>query len=596
MADNIDIVADVLKRLGRNQNISKNEIERAKESYSKTIAELKHFKDSYSTAMSNTSVHGEKPSEHPGDGQRNGKKQDIHALMERNAKMREELDTSKRKIQELLTRLSSLAGQKLSDSNPEITDLSDPNRPTVLKVDQFCTKAQAYLLEKLQTYIIDDIVNPTLPHPDGKGFVIFQQMHVPSIKKKCQVKASTELDKFVSKCVELLWLMEVQDPPMQLIWAEQGHRVDKDRFTFYTKRGEVVQQSIWPAVLLHKDGPLMSKGISEKMSNTTIDILADLLKRLSKKDSRIKITDEEAAMATKCYNGLIGDLKKYRDQYYESVKEGTDSQFSKNEAKASGGRGFEDEIENLKEELKKKDEEIARLQRRPGPKSSEVAVDKNRELQQKLQQKERTIQELRTRLSGIAGQKLSEGNPDITDLSDPYRPTILDVNKFCIEAERDQFVFLKESALREILQPTVKYQKESHSSPNTEEMSTLEENAANIHLKELRKALAVLSGQGYLKIFAKLQTDTIKRKTNLKKLPDGINTFIESSLKSIWLMKVQDPPVVLKWVDPGTKVQTDKFSFYTKKGKTVAQCVWPAVLLHEDGPLMSKGIVQGRGD
>ncbi|XP_052795793.1 uncharacterized protein LOC128228494 [Mya arenaria] len=333
MADNIDIVADVLKRLGRNQNISKNEIERAKESYSKTIAELKHFKDSYSTAMSNTSVHGEKPSEHPGDGQRNGKKQDIHALMERNAKMREELDTSKRKIQELLTRLSSLAGQKLSDSNPEITDLSDPNRPTVLadhfhqvydnewtqlyeemtsmdevkkideithivkKVDQFCTKAQAYLLEKLQTYIIDDIVNPTLPHPDGKGFVagetdtfseteervllkqlkdlrkaaakvsakaligIFQQMHVPSIKKKCQVKASTELDKFVSKCVELLWLMEVQDPPMQLIWAEQGHRVDKDRFTFYTKRGEVVQQSIWPAVLLHKDGPLMSKGI-----------------------------------------------------------------------------------------------------------------------------------------------------------------------------------------------------------------------------------------------------------------------------------------------------------------------------------------------
>ncbi|XP_052794069.1 uncharacterized protein LOC128227498 isoform X2 [Mya arenaria] len=350
----------------------------------------------------------------------------------------------------------------------------------------------------------------------------------------------------------------------------------------------------------------------------------DILKATEHYDKTI-----EAFLYCKAHHGDI-------DGNYANVS-GTDSQFSKNEAKASGGRGFEDEIENLKEELKKKDEEIARLQRRPGPKSSEVAVDKNRELQQKLQQKERTIQELRTRLSGIAGQKLSEGNPDITDLSDPYRPTILaqkfsqiyddewtaafedlqssnyfrdneketidvlsdilkDVNKFCIEAERDQFVFLKESALREILQPTVKYQKESHSSPNTEEMSTLEENAANIHLKELRKALAVLSGQGYLKIFAKLQTDTIKRKTNLKKLPDGINTFIESSLKSIWLMKVQDPPVVLKWVDPGTKVQTDKFSFYTKKGKTVAQCVWPAVLLHEDGPLMSKGIVQGRGD
>lgn len=73
---------------------------------------------------------------------------------------------------------------------------------------------------------------------------------------------------------------------------------------------------------------------------------------------------------------------------------------------------------------------------------------------------------------------------------------------------------------------------------------------------------------------------------------EGVNVFVRESLKYVWLMKVQDPPMVFLWADTQVPIDKSRFTFYTQRGETVVQTVWPAVLLHEAGPLMSKGIVQ----
>lgn len=72
---------------------------------------------------------------------------------------------------------------------------------------------------------------------------------------------SPKLNAFIAQAVKLVWMMKMQTPPMQLIWAETNAPVDKNKFTFYTKRGDITKQCVWPAVLLHENGPLTSKGV-----------------------------------------------------------------------------------------------------------------------------------------------------------------------------------------------------------------------------------------------------------------------------------------------------------------------------------------------
>ncbi|KAL3878895.1 hypothetical protein ACJMK2_031223 [Sinanodonta woodiana] len=66
---------------------------------------------------------------------------------------------------------------------------------------------------------------------------------------------------FIDKVVELMWLMVVQDPPMMVYWLEDGRPHLPDYFNFFSKRGDTVKQTVWPAVFLYEDGALLSKGV-----------------------------------------------------------------------------------------------------------------------------------------------------------------------------------------------------------------------------------------------------------------------------------------------------------------------------------------------
>jgi hypothetical protein len=71
-----------------------------------------------------------------------------------------------------------------------------------------------------------------------------------------------DIDAYLSLCVEISWLMVVQDPPLVLNDKAQD-RFDTNTFKDYTKRGPFVEFVVWPALLLHESGPLLAKGVAQ---------------------------------------------------------------------------------------------------------------------------------------------------------------------------------------------------------------------------------------------------------------------------------------------------------------------------------------------
>lgn len=63
-------------------------------------------------------------------------------------------------------------------------------------------------------------------------------------------------------------------------------------------------------------------------------------------------------------------------------------------------------------------------------------------------------------------------------------------------------------------------------------------------------------------------------------------------MELIWLMVVQDPPMVVYWLEPKSTVVKEYFKCFKTKGPLVQQTVWPAIFAEEGGAVLSKGVVQ----
>lgn len=71
---------------------------------------------------------------------------------------------------------------------------------------------------------------------------------------------SKEIMTYVESCVRLCWLLSIQDPPMKLSWPEEGVEIN-EHVKVYTKHGKRVHYTVWPALYLHENGALLSKGV-----------------------------------------------------------------------------------------------------------------------------------------------------------------------------------------------------------------------------------------------------------------------------------------------------------------------------------------------
>ncbi|XP_021356602.1 uncharacterized protein LOC110452420 [Mizuhopecten yessoensis] len=248
--------------------------------------------------------------------------QHLMKLEDKIQSLNQELHSVKEEKEGLLTRMSKMAGDKLTHNNPAITDLSDPNRPQKLAVkygelydnewtdaidkmnpkkvekqDRACIEV---LLEMLQFCYreCEMIAAKNLTHlemvccsfqthntqqgklPEGSeaikrnlidaqhGASVFTRRAAVDIVKASLARHKSLKDKsklvlpYTEKCIEICWSMVTHHPRLFLLWPDvsKEKQIRFDMFQAYTRSGDTVDYVVWPAMLLYKDGPLLRKG------------------------------------------------------------------------------------------------------------------------------------------------------------------------------------------------------------------------------------------------------------------------------------------------------------------------------------------------
>lgn len=72
------------------------------------------------------------------------------------------------------------------------------------------------------------------------------------------------LKDYVKECIELCWLMSLQDPPV--VFGETSStmtKFDTNVFRSYTQSGTFVDFVVWPPMYLYEGGPVLSKGVAQ---------------------------------------------------------------------------------------------------------------------------------------------------------------------------------------------------------------------------------------------------------------------------------------------------------------------------------------------
>ncbi|KAL3878841.1 hypothetical protein ACJMK2_031169 [Sinanodonta woodiana] len=223
------------------------------------------------------------------------------------------------------------------------------------------------------------------------------------------------------------------------------------------------------------------------------------------------------------------------------------------------------------------------------------------------------------RRSEEASLLLRQGNPNIEVLSDPNRPTKLAerFSKLYNNEYADTFEFLQEQGLDKehivyVLLRVVRYAYQYCRQRASEELTKrthnlLQELMASNEFRIDEKEDIVVKGLAAKKLNMDalgLQNDvcgTFAQKRFWTLFPKEIDptnetlvTYALNCVDIVWFMCVQDPPISMSWVHEGDIFDTSKYRAYTKNGTIVDFCVWPLVLLADSGPILTKGIAQGK--
>lgn len=92
------------------------------------------------------------------------------------------------------------------------------------------------------------------------NFLTFQQEFECETSFKGLYK--TTIPVFTVKCLELCWLMNMHNPPVALgLPPTKDSPFDGTFYKEYTRTGTTVDFVVWLPLLLHKNGPLLQKGV-----------------------------------------------------------------------------------------------------------------------------------------------------------------------------------------------------------------------------------------------------------------------------------------------------------------------------------------------
>ncbi|KAL4230135.1 hypothetical protein ACF0H5_010520 [Mactra antiquata] len=91
-------------------------------------------------------------------------------------------------------------------------------------------------------------------------------------------------------------------------------------------------------------------------------------------------------------------------------------------------------------------------------------------------------------------------------------------------------------------------------------------------------------------------SELIAMEMRIDKSNTNIIKYISKCIDICWSMRRHEPPVYVHFPTDleGLPLDTKLYRPYTKSGKLLHFVVWPVLYLHEGGPLLSKGVAQGR--
>ncbi|XP_063413945.1 uncharacterized protein LOC134696206 isoform X2 [Mytilus trossulus] len=239
--------------------------------------------------------------------------------------------------------------------------------------------------------------------------------------------------------------------------------------------------------------------------------------------------------------------------------------------------------------------------------------------------------DLRNRLSSIAGEKLTKGNPSITDLGDPNRSMKISEkygelydNEWtdcmeCTDVIKPQFETLEHSELEEIVihhlyRLLLCCYKECKMMSENQIRTIRKSIGENLFLDtESEKDGVNVPGCKEVLLFRKQNGEEFAQQLISKqKLCGNVlkeweycnksdtlmqhlikTTFFNKCVHLCWFMCIQEPMMFLhQKLLPGETFNKNEYKEFVKSGNKVGYIVWPALFLHENGSLLYKGVVQ----
>lgn len=281
-------------------------------------------------------------------------------------------------------------------------------------------------------------------------------------------------------------------------------------------------------------------------------------------------------------------------------------------------------VKKLKEEIKAKeklqkdhDKTISELKRSAGKQLDKTLKDENDRMKRQadamnveIDELRREVDRLRTSLSKVAGERMTEGNPFVTDLSDPNRPQKLaeKFNSLYDNSWTDAFESVSkgndEQVICTLLLDTFKDCWKHCSELSKLQLSNMQQccvvpycpisNTSAIeikeedsvvytrHLKDGRRSYA----KEFIPKLCQHYWENVIPKTSPR--DESLKPYIEACLDLCWLSAICDPPIDYSFAPDNL----DDYRGYTQNGDTVDFFVWPAMYLHQYGPLLYQGVVQ----
>uniref|UniRef100_A0A8W8KQN8 Mitochondria-eating protein C-terminal domain-containing protein n=1 Tax=Magallana gigas TaxID=29159 RepID=A0A8W8KQN8_MAGGI len=487
-----------------------------------------------------------------------------------------------------LQRLSEIAGTRLTSNNPGITDLSDEFRPLKLN-DMF-----REMYDDKWTDAMEDLSTGGLQ--DKAAVTLLLQI----VKEAFSLCKDSDL--------WLLWLPECQllecvqesGPPQRKLHALDNKLTDEERRKLrkYTGALKRKHHKYLIQTCQEKLTSVVSKLIQRRMQLCTSSGDCDVYR--GDRGKLCEQHEQKGDFGKAVYKKAANPQE---TEYHNTPKRQKFTTDTDQQPQSLRQDALDENASNEKNDINQKQQK--RMKVKPKEQSSNEDIHTDQQPQQLIQDVEGLGSEglanvdvdklpphwkhhagvEPSRLSKIAGPKLTSNNPDIADLNDDNRPTKL--------AEKFGKVY------------------DDTWTDSIEELTGVETRlddsaAVGFLLRIVMTAYKFCSGPRSLFIdLTDCQTIMLCKDTSsmkvITKLPDAITPDIQQATKmclrskeiSLVLQKTTRPPIHLSARIPDDgRMNNDIFRAYMKSGTEVDYIVWPVMYLYENGPVLNKGIAQ----